>query len=81
MGTHHDLVQGAVVLVLTMVGALPDGAFDALVGMTVHRKASFEIGFGNSMVFREESMQETFYWLAKSVLLCYCVTKKPMVYT
>ena len=50
MGTHHDLVQGAVVIVLTMVGTLLDGAFDALVGMTVHRKASFEFGFGNSMV-------------------------------
>ena len=65
MGTHHDAVQGAVVLVLTMVGTLLDGTFDALVGMTVHRKASFEIEFGNSMVFGEESMQVNFSKLAK----------------
>ena len=50
VSADHDLIQGAVVLVLTMVGTLLDGAFDALVGMTVHRKASFEFGFGNSMV-------------------------------
>ena len=49
VGAYHDLVQGAVVLVAAMVGALLDSAFDALVGMTVHIKASFEMGFGNSM--------------------------------
>ena len=49
VGTHQDLVQGAEVLVATMVGTLLNGTFDTLVCMTVHRKASFEIGFGNSM--------------------------------
>ena len=43
MGTNHDLIQGAVVLVITMVGALLDSTFDALVCMTVHRKASFDL--------------------------------------
>ena len=51
MGTNQNLVQGAVVLMAAMVGTLLDGAFDALVCMTVHKKASFEIGFGNSMAF------------------------------
>jgi len=36
VGAHHDLIQGAVVFVLTMVGALLDGTLDALVCMTVH---------------------------------------------
>ena len=36
MGAHHDAVQGAVVLLFTMVCALVYGAFDGLVGMTVH---------------------------------------------
>jgi len=44
MGTHHDLIQRAVVLVLTMVGALLDGTFDALVCVTVHKIASFDLG-------------------------------------
>ena len=36
MGTHQDLVQGAVVFALAVVGALGNGALHALVGMTVH---------------------------------------------
>ena len=36
MGTHHDLVQRAVVLGVAVVSALLDGAFDALVGIVVH---------------------------------------------
>ena len=39
VGAHHDLVQRAVVLVLTMVGTLLDGTLDALVCMTVHSKS------------------------------------------
>ena len=58
MGTHQDPVQRTVVLVLTMVCALLNGAFDALVGMTVHKKASFEIGFADSMAHAAESMLE-----------------------
>ena len=73
VGAHQDAVQGAVVLVLTMVGTLLDGTLDALVGMTVHRKASFEIGFGNSMDPGRESIRESFSKLAKMTLLWYCV--------
>ena len=36
MGTHQDLVQGAVVFVAAMMGALGDGTLDTLVGMAVH---------------------------------------------
>ena len=36
MGTHHDPLQRAVVLSVAVVSALGNGAFDALVGMTVH---------------------------------------------
>ena len=49
MGAHHDLIQGAVVLMVAVVGAGAHGAFDGLVGVTVHKKASFEFGSGNSM--------------------------------
>ena len=41
MGAHQDAVQGAVVLGIAVVSAGLDGAFNALVGMTVHRKSSF----------------------------------------
>ena len=51
VGANQDFIQGTVVLVAAMMGALLDGTFDTLVCMTVHRKASFEIGFGNSMAF------------------------------
>ena len=37
MGTYQDLVQGAVVLRLAMVGALLDSTFNTLVCVTVHR--------------------------------------------
>ena len=73
VGTHQDAVQGAVILVATMVGALLDSTLDALVCMTVHRKASFEIGFCSSMDSRVESIQESFSKLAKMTLLWYCV--------
>ena len=36
MGTHQDPVQGAVVLGGRRIIKKPDGALDALVGMTVH---------------------------------------------
>ena len=36
MGAHHDAIQGAVVLGIAVVSALLYGAFDALIGMTVH---------------------------------------------
>ena len=36
MGAHQDLVQGTVVLILAVVSAGFDGAFDTLVCMAVH---------------------------------------------
>ena len=36
VGADHDAVQRAVVLIPTVMGALSDGAFDALVSMAVH---------------------------------------------
>ena len=73
MGANQDFVQRTVVLVTAMMGALLDGTFDTLVCMTIHRKASFEIGFCNSMDSGGESMQESFSKLAKMTLLWYCV--------
>ena len=42
VGAHQNSVQGAVVLVLAVVSALLDGAFDTFVGMTIHRGSSFD---------------------------------------
>ena len=41
MGTYHDPLQRAVVCFLAMIGALLDGALNALIGMTVHFASSF----------------------------------------
>ena len=49
MGAHQDLVQGAVVLVLTVVSAGLDGAFDALVCMAVHIEFLLLIWYAVSM--------------------------------
>lgn len=38
VGTHQDLFQRTVVLVAAVMGTLLDGALDALVCMTVHKK-------------------------------------------
>ena len=38
MGADQDLVQGAVVLVAAMMGALSDGTFDTLVSMAIHNE-------------------------------------------
>ena len=69
MGTNQNLVQGAVVLMAAMVGTLLDGAFDALVCMTVHKIASFLIGFGNSMNDFLKTIRENLSNVAKSVPL------------
>ena len=71
MGAHQDLVQRTVVLVAAMVGTLLDGTFDTLVSMTIHRKASFEIGFGNSMGSFRKIIQEKRSNVAKGPRLCY----------
>ena len=36
MGAHQDLLQRAVVGIVTVVSALLDGTLDALVGIAVH---------------------------------------------
>ena len=36
VGAHQDPVQGAVILAAAVMGALVHGAFDALIGMTIH---------------------------------------------
>ena len=46
MGAHQDPVQRAVVFILAVISTLLDGAFDALVGMTVHKLASFALVSG-----------------------------------
>mgnify|MGYP003309930045 CR=1 FL=1 len=51
VGTHQDLVQGAVILILAVVSAGLDGAFDALVCMTVHNL--FLLLFGTALVCHE----------------------------
>ena len=50
MGAHQNLVQGAVVLTLAVVGTLLDRTLDALVGMAVHIDILLCIGFADSMV-------------------------------
>ena len=38
MGTYQDLLQGAVVLLVAMMGALLDSTLNALVSMAVHNR-------------------------------------------
>ena len=38
MGAHQDLVQGAVVLTLAVMGTLLDGTLDTLVCIAVHNE-------------------------------------------
>ena len=47
MGAHQDAVQRAVVLGIAVIGALLDGAFDALVGMVVHPFSPPSFGLRN----------------------------------
>ena len=71
VGAHQDLVQRTVVLVAAVMGALLDGTFNTLVSMTIHRKTSFEIGFGNSMGIFRKIIQEKRSNVAKGLRLCY----------
>ena len=71
MGADQDLIQGTVVLLAAMMGALLDGTLDTLVCMAVHKKASFEIGFGNSMDRFPKTMQPKVSNVAKTNFLCY----------
>jgi len=58
VGAHQNPVQRAVVLVLAVICTLLDGAFDALVGMTIHKNASFDFGYGASMAQCRGNMLE-----------------------
>ena len=49
MGTHQNLVQRAVIFTVAVVGAGLDGAFDALVCMTIH--IHFLLLFGTPLVW------------------------------
>ena len=71
MGAHQNLVQRTVVLVAAVVSTLLDGTLDTLVGMAVHKKASFSIGFGNSMDIFPKTIQEKVSNVAKPGFLCY----------
>ena len=41
MGAHQDLIQGAEISLVTVVGALGHGACNALIHIVVHRITSF----------------------------------------
>ena len=58
VGAYQNAVQGTVVCITAMVCTLGNGAFDALVGMTVHKRTSFDFGFGNSMTLGRISILE-----------------------
>ena len=49
MGAHQDLVQGAVVLTLAVVGTLLDGTLDRLVSIAIHNEFLLVIGFTDSI--------------------------------
>ena len=55
MGTHQNPVQRAVVLGVAVIGAGLDGAFNALIGMTVH--IHFLLLFGTGIVLPTEEKQ------------------------
>ena len=46
VGTHQDLVQGAVVGLIAVVGAGHHSALDGFVGMAVHRAGLLSFGSG-----------------------------------
>ena len=52
MGTHQNTIQGAVVLILTVVAALLNGTFDGFVGMTIHFLSPPSFGFSTSMALK-----------------------------
>ncbi len=67
MGAHQNPVQRAVVLGIAVISTGLNGTFDALVGIIIHKNASFYIGFGNSMAggkenILKESVEIAFLW-------------------
>jgi hypothetical protein len=66
VGAHQNPVQRAVVLGIAVVSAGLDSAFDALVGMTVHKKILLFVWYGLSMasprnLIQEKSVNLAFY--------------------
>ena len=64
VGTHQDPVQGAIVLVIAVVSALLDGAFDALVCVVVHCVVLLFIDFYASMFPSRKIIQDIFVIVA-----------------
>ena len=60
VSTHHDAVQRTVVLILAVVRALGNGAFDALVSVTVHSQFLLLFEFENSMAHRVQIIHPKF---------------------
>ena len=58
VGAHQNLVQRAVVLVLAVVCAVPDGTFNTLVGVVVHLKILLFIWFVCSMPDFPQAIRE-----------------------
>lgn len=50
MGAHQNVFQRAVILLVAVIGALLDSAFNGFVGVAVHRKTSF--GIATPIVWR-----------------------------
>ena len=63
MGTHLDPVQGAVVGILAVMGALGNGALDALVCVTVHFFFLLLFKFKASMAQPPKIMQAKFSYI------------------
>ena len=57
MGAYQNPVQRAVVLLLTVVGALVHRTLNTFVGVTIHNCFLLLIGFGYSMADRQKRMQ------------------------
>ena len=68
MGTDHDLIQRAVVLSLAVMGALGNGAFDALIGMAIHTQFLLCFGVAYSMPLKTKFIHCN---LSMVVLSCY----------
>lgn len=78
MGAHQDAIQGAVVLISAVMRALLDGTFDTLICMTIHRKSSFDIGYGHIIGRNQQIIPEYFSKLAFSPGLCYFIGENKM---
>ena len=57
MGTHQDTVQRAIILSITVVRTLLDGAFNALVRMTVHNLFLLVLNYIGSMRYDKKDIR------------------------